>query len=1197
LPPSINRKHEGGGAKASPFVFLTATVVNVAFSVSTILKSLPTRHSMHGMVFVYAFAFRKHNYVCPRFTCGSMGVRGASRGQFTGAMVNERIILGLVNNAALLLSLGLIYDILSYRRNIQTPLLDRIVSGVTTGAIAVALMATPVIFGPGIIFDTRTILLGLTGLFFGTIPTVIAMAIAGAYRLALGGGGTAMGITTIVLSGACGLAWRHYRLRQAKAFSFGELYLFGVAVHLGMILCMLLLPTELIARTMASLALPVILIYPLCTALLGGLLSARHKKYQLEKELEESAARYNQLAAQSRTITWEIDVTGLFTYVSPVVESVFGYLPHELVGTMRFYEIHPTEGRERFKTSFLELFASKTIVEEVVHPVVTVDGRTIWMSTNALPIMDEHGTLVGYRGACTDISERKQLEDRLRESELLHRTLFEQNPYGVVIIDPDSATLIDFNDQACRQLGYTREEFSRLKISDIDIVESPDEIRSHIQNILCRGYDEFETLQRTKQGEQRSILVRAQYSHIKGKNVYHCIWRDITAEKKEAQLLLARTHLIEYSVSHSLDELLTETLDRLEELTGSELGFFHLLQEDQRTITLHAWSSRTAELCTAECSHRHYDISRAGVWTDCASLRQPVIHNDYASLPHRKGLPAGHAPVNRQLTMPIMRHDKIAGILGIGNKKTDYTREDIAVVSRFADLVWDIAERKQVHDSLRESDEKFSSAFNNAPLMITISTIEDGRYLDVNQRFLDISGFSREEVLANTAVSLGWLGASDRTRLKEMMLKNGSIQDLELETRSKSGAKVLCKYWGTIIPVAGRKRLLSIALDITEHRRMEQQLFQAQKMDSIGRLAGGVAHDFNNMLSIIIGRSELALMQTDRDNPLYHNLEEIQGAAKRSAEITKQLLTFSRKQTIVPKVLDLNDTITSMLKMLRRLLGENIKLGWNPGYNLRRVKIDPSQLDQILVNLCVNARDAIAGTGEINIQTSNGTFGEASGTDDIPPGDYVLLEVSDTGCGIGPELLEHIFEPFFTTKELGHGTGLGLATVYGIVQQCGGQIRVSSLPGNGSTFRIYFPAASAPTDAPIPAAPEIIGGTETILFVEDETAIMHMGAAMLEKLGYRVLPVNSPEEAQQIAVTHAGSINLLITDVIMPGMNGHDLAVQLRAANPDMKILFMSGYTSDILSNRSELGQDLHFLQKPFTITTLDGKIREALQG
>lgn len=819
------------------------------------------------------------------------------------------------------------------------------------------------------------------------------------------------------------------------------------------------------------------------------------------------------------------------------------------------------------------------------------------MSTNALPILDEHGTLVGYRGACTDISERKQLEDRLRESELLHRTLFEQNPYGVVIIDPENATLIDFNDQACRQLGYTREEFSRLKISDIDIVESPEQTRNRIQKIMRDGYDEFETLQRTKQGEQRSILVRAQYSHIKGKNVYHCIWRDITAEKKEAQLLLARTHLIEYSVSHSLDELLTETLDRLEELTGSELGFFHLLQEDQRTITLHAWSSRTAELCTAECSHRHYDISRAGVWTDCASLRQPVIHNDYASLPHRKGLPLGHAPVNRQLTMPIMRHDKIAGILGIGNKKTDYTREDIAVVSRFADLVWDIAERKQVHDSLRESDEKFSSAFNNAPLMITISTIEDGRYLDVNQRFLDISGFSREEVLANTAVSLGWLGASDRTRLKEMMLKNGSIQDLELETRSKSGAKVLCKYWGTIIPVAGRKRLLSIALDITEHRRMEQQLFQAQKMDSIGRLAGGVAHDFNNMLSIIIGRTELALMQTDRDNPLYHNLEEIQGAAKRSAEITKQLLTFSRKQTIVPKVLDLNDTITSMLKMLRRLLGENIKLGWNPGYNLRRVKIDPSQLDQILVNLCVNARDAIAGTGEINIQTSNGTFGEASGTDDIPPGDYVLLEVSDTGCGIGPELLEHIFEPFFTTKELGHGTGLGLATVYGIVQQCGGQIRVSSLPGNGSTFRIYFPAASAPTDAPIPAAPEIIGGTETILFVEDEAAIMHMGAAMLEKLGYKVLPVNSPEEALQSAVTHAGSINLLITDVIMPGMNGHDLAVQLRAANPDIKILFMSGYTSDILSNRSELGQDLHFLQKPFTITTLDGKIREALQG
>jgi signal transduction histidine kinase/CheY-like chemotaxis protein len=447
-------------------------------------------------------------------------------------------------------------------------------------------------------------------------------------------------------------------------------------------------------------------------------------------------------------------------------------------------------------------------------------------------------------------------------------------------------------------------------------------------------------------------------------------------------------------------------------------------------------------------------------------------------------------------------------------------------------------------------------------------------------------------------VSLGWLTETERTLLKEMIFNDGVVQDLELEPRSKWGKKLLCKYWGTVISVAGRKRLLSIALDITEHRRMEQQFLQAQKMDSIGRLAGGVAHDFNNMLSIIIGQADLALMQINPASPLYHNLEEILGAAKRSAEITRQLLAFSRKQTIVPKVLDLNDTITSMLKMLRRLLGENIKLAWNPGYNLTKVKMDPAQLDQVLVNLCVNARDAITGTGEINIRTANKTVGHTGNgnTADIPAGDYVLLEVSDTGCGIGQDMMEHIFEPFFTTKELGHGTGLGLATVYGIVQQCGGHIRVSSEPGCGSTFSIYLPRTVEPGVPLSTAKFDLSGGNETILLVEDEAAIMHMGTAMLAKLGYTVLPANSPEEARQVAAAHEGCINLLITDVIMPGMNGHDLAVRLRETNPELKILFMSGYTSDVLSGKGDPGVDMHFLQKPFTITSLDEKVREALQ-
>jgi signal transduction histidine kinase/ActR/RegA family two-component response regulator len=394
--------------------------------------------------------------------------------------------------------------------------------------------------------------------------------------------------------------------------------------------------------------------------------------------------------------------------------------------------------------------------------------------------------------------------------------------------------------------------------------------------------------------------------------------------------------------------------------------------------------------------------------------------------------------------------------------------------------------------------------------------------------------------------------------------------------------------------------------EIAERRRAEEeqarlgaQLQQAQKMESVGRLAGGVAHDFNNMLGVILGHAELALGQLSPDEPLHADLQEIRKAAIRSADLTRQLLAFARKQTVAPRVLDLNETVSGMLSMLHRLIGEDLDLQWQPKAGLWPIKMDPSQIDQILANLCVNSRDAIVGVGRIAIETGHATFTEdaCASQADVVPGDYVLLAVSDNGRGIDKDTLSHLFEPFFTTKAIGKGTGLGLATVYGIVKQNNGFVNVHSEPDQGTTFRIYLPRhagrdGEGRTEGAGAPAPR---GQETILLVEDEPGVLTLTTTMLRRQGYAVIPAATPGEAIGLAKAHIGRIHLLVTDVVMPEMNGRDLAGNLRSIYPTLRRLFMSGYTADVIAHHGVLDAGVHFIQKPFSIERLAAKVREAL--
>jgi len=441
---------------------------------------------------------------------------------------------------------------------------------------------------------------------------------------------------------------------------------------------------------------------------------------------------------------------------------------------------------------------------------------------------------------------------------------------------------------------------------------------------------------------------------------------------------------------------------------------------------------------------------------------------------------------------------------------------------------------------------------------------------------------------------------------RKLFFESQKLQECELRMVNKTGQLFWAHLTATIAQHNGEPVCRIIMNNITEQKQSEEenkklqtQLIQAQKMESMGRLAGGVAHDFNNMLTVILGYTQAAMEDIDPSEPLYHDLQEVLSSAQRSADLTKQLLAFARKQITEPKVLNLNQTLKQMITMLQRLIGEDIEIVWKACENLWAVTMDPSQIDQILANLCVNARDAIGNVGKIIIETGMKTFDPAYCADHpgFVPGDFVLLTVSDNGCGMDKETLNNLFEPFFTTKEMGKGTGLGLATVYGIVKQNNGFINVYSEPGQGTTFKIYLPRCTCDGETsknnfsgePVPK------GTETILLVEDEPAILKLTRMILQRLGYSVIIAAIPEEAIRLAHEHAGRIHLIMTDVIMPGMNGRDLARHLSALYPDIKILFMSGYTADIIAHRGVLDEGAAFIQKPFSMTDLAVKIRGVL--
>ena len=663
------------------------------------------------------------------------------------------------------------------------------------------------------------------------------------------------------------------------------------------------------------------------------------------------------------------------------------------------------------------------------------------------------------------------------------------------------------------------------------------------------------------------------------------------------------------SIITEVDKLLEHTMTSLVTRLDFDRGMI-MLANEQRNLLVYSvgcgYNPKDEAYLEKTKFHLDNPLSK-GAAVEAFKKQKPILVNDVSAIekdlsPNTRNF-IRDMGIQSFICVPIVYKGESMGILMVDNVQTKKPlgQTEINLLTGIAPQIGISIKNAVSYQRIRESEEHYRTIFESTGTA-NIIVDEDSKILTANNNFTELSGYSKQEVEGK----MSWPAFIHKDDLEhveaymQIRRQNPSSVPLTYEFRGINRKGETLHLITNVALIPGTNQSIVSLVDLSGRKQLETQLLQAQKMESVGQLAGGVAHDFNNMLSVIIGNTEMALTTGEASGPLNKLLHDILHAATRSASLTRQLLAFARKQTITPKVLDLNETVEGILKMLRRLIGEDIDLVWIPGKAVWPVKIDPTQIDQILANLCVNARDAIKGVGKVTIETGVAVFDMeyCDYHEGAIPGDYALLTVSDNGCGMDKETQARIFEPFFTTKDIGQGTGLGLSTVYGIVKQNNGYINVYSEPGRGTTFKIYMPRHAGKTTVQQKEKPADLShrGSEVILLVEDEPAILDMTKQMLEIRGYTVLAAITPGEAIRMAREHLSEIDLLLSDVVMPEMNGSELVKQIQTFYPDIKYIFMSGYPANVIADQGALDEGMHFLQKPFEIKSLTDKIQDALR-
>lgn len=990
------------------------------------------------------------------------------------------------------------------------------------------------------------------------------------------------------------------------------------------------------------------------------------------------------------------DPDGRIEYVNPSFTSITGYTAAEALGR----NPRMLKSGKTAPATYQELWATIKSGSNWHGRIVNrrKGGDFYTQELTIAPVRDRAGKVTHFVAIGQDVTERERSERALQSAEALYHGLFEQSPFGVLLVDAGTGKTLEANEAAHRQLGYTREELVALRITDYEAVETPEQTRDRIQRVLSVGSDDFETVHRTKHGELRNVHVRVRTVQLAERLAFHCIYDDVTDRKRaeserraseeryralaqsanesivtadSAGTIVGWNPAAETSFGYTADEIIGRPLALLipeRYLEGHLAGMERMRSGGERRLI-----GKTVEMTGLRKGGREFPIElslarweTAEGWFVTGMIRditerhraQQELERSEAFLKSlfetaadailvmssgrflscnpasevlfgcRREEIIGRSPTDLSpLEQPDGRSSKEkaaeylgAALAGVPQRfawthlRADGTPFDAEVILNRVDLpgavhlqavVRDVTERNRAERALKESERRLTYALDATVGGVWDWNLETGEVF-FSPQWIASLGYSPEEVPATIEFWKGIVHPDDLPRVLDSVEAHlaGRTAQHQCEDRvlTKSGGYRHNLDRARVVErsVDGRPlRMVGTDTDITERRRGEEMLRQSQKVEAVGRLAGGIAHDFNNMIAVILGYGEMAQAELGPSHPVRARVDEMIQAAARAADLTRQLLTFSRKQVIEPRAVDLNGIVADARKMLGRLIGEDVDVVVRTTPGLGTVMADPGQIVQIILNLAVNARDAMPEGGTLTIETGNVEFDEdlAAAHPPAAPGRYVLLAVSDTGIGMDEETKSRIFEPFFTTKAQGEGTGLGLATVYGIVKQSEGFIWVYSEKGRGTTFKVYLPRVDRKATASgVSVAPgETPRGDETILVAEDSEPLREMVRQTLEGLGYTVLLASSGEEALALALAHEGPIPLLLTDVVMPRMGGGELGRQLPAVRPETRVLYMSGYTDGVISQHGILKEGVRLLQKPFTSRTLAQAVRELL--
>ena len=892
-----------------------------------------------------------------------------------------------------------------------------------------------------------------------------------------------------------------------------------------------------------------------------------------------------------------LDVQHRVLMCNPAFETLFGYQQSEILGADLDSLLAP-HGSMKDAAALTRRSNAGHVVREKAKRLRS-DGSLVDVQILGVPISAD-GKLIGSFGIYEDITERRRAEQAQREAEERFRSLFENATEGIFQTTTDGRYL-SVNPALARMCGFASPAEMIATVEDLGREMYADPNVRDVFKLLIEKYGsvkDFEYEVRRRDGAKIWISENAHVVRNPDGEIlsYEGTIEDITARKRaelERQVSFEIIHAV--NVTDNLDDLLGLIHLALKKVLYAENCFIALYESGTGKFHFPFFvdqfdqappPQRVGKSCTAH-------VYRTGQ----AML---IPQRTFDLLAEEGKVELVGTPSPAWLGVPLRTPAATIGVLVVQHYEDEnaYTERDQEFLGSVGGQIALAIERKRSEERVRESEARLRVLVEQLPAVLWT--------VDRNLRFTSAlgAGFTRLKIKPDALLGtslLDYFETSDQTFLPIAAHRRavaGEPMTFHVEWKSGSYACHVEPLRDSDGQVSGA---ICMSLDITDRKQLEEQLRQAQKMEAVGRLAGGIAHDFNNLLMVIQGYSDLLVERLPGADPLRRNAEQIQMASQRASSLTRQLLAFSRKQMLAPKILNVQGVVAEMEKILRRLIGEDIQLETSSSADLGLVRADRSQIEQVILNLAVNARDAMPHGGRLTIETANVELDSSYSHPPavLSPGRYVMLAVTDNGCGMDAETQAHVFEPFFTTKEKGKGTGLGLATVYGVVKQSGGYVWVYSEPGRGTSFKIYLPRIE---ETAVPAGRDGKSetqipqrGSETILLVEDEKGVRELAREYLASSGYRVIEAEDGHTALELATMHVGQIHLLLTDVVMPGISGRELAERVSQIRPGIKIIYMSGYTDQAVVHHGILQNDAVLLQKPFTLMTLAGKLRELL--